>query len=670
MQIKGEIPERNDCIPNVTYPSYLLHNFHHLRHLELDNDKRVKEVVFEMDSQPPLLLPYLQSIDLYHLKEMIHVWKCNWNKFLIPQNQPSQFPFQNLTDICLQNCHKIKYLFSPLIAKYISNLKHVLLESCDGIEEVISSKDDENKENTIFTYSHQNATLFPCLDTLWLEKLPHLKSVDDGGKKGTQSSQVISACWSLCQYPTKISIGTCHALSILIPWYALGQMKRLQELKIEKCERLMDVFESELSANNVNDGTAHGGAGTALTSPTLRNTTIVAAPQLSNLKIVCIYHCDRLKYIFTFNTLESLKQLKELSVRRCKAIQVIVKEENIGKSSKGVVFPHLQTLELEYLPYLKGFFLGMNIFRWPSLNNVVINECPQLMMLTSGQSTTPKLKYIRTWFGKRSLERDLHGVVNQTTFPNSSSEPTISRGIPCSFQNLIEINLMGKDVGTTIVPSNVLLQLEKLQQITMNRCDWLEEIFEVVAVEGSGFSESKTVVQIPNLTQVKLEWLLSLKYLWKSNQWMVLEFPNLTIVHIHGCYNLEHVFTCSMVGSLVQLQDLSISWCENLEVIVKEEEEKEEEEEECDAKVNEIILPRLSSLKLESLRNLKGFFLGKEAFSVPAFDTLQIEDCPAITVFTKGHVSTPELKVIHTSAGMWTVKQDLNSFIKSKQGEV
>ncbi|MFS7950354.1 putative leucine-rich repeat domain superfamily [Helianthus anomalus] len=152
---------------------------------------------------------------------------------------------------------------------------------------------------------------------------------------------------------------------------------------------------------------------------------------------------------------------------------------------------------------------------------------------------------------------------------------------------------------------------------------------------------------------------------------MVLEFPNLTIVHIHGCYNLEHVFTCSMVGSLVQLQDLSISWCENLEVIVKEEGEKEEEEEEeCDAEVNEIILPCLSSLKLESLRNLKGFFLGKEAFSVPAFDTLQIEDCPAITIFTKGHVSTPELKVIHTSAGMWNVKQDLNSFIKSKQGEV
>ncbi|KAM0054967.1 putative leucine-rich repeat domain superfamily [Helianthus debilis subsp. tardiflorus] len=190
-------------------------------------------------------------------------------------------------------------------------------------------------------------------------------------------------------------------------------MKRLQELEIYGCERLTDVFESEWSANNVEDGSAHGGAGTTLTRPTLRNTTIVAAPQLSNLIRVCIDRCDLLPYIFTFNTLESLKQLKELRVINCKAIQVIVKEEITGKSSKEVVFPRLETLELDSLPSLKGFFLGRNDFRWPSLDDVVIHECPQLMMLTSGQSTTPKLKYIHTWFGKYSLERDLHGVVNQ-----------------------------------------------------------------------------------------------------------------------------------------------------------------------------------------------------------------------------------------------------------------
>ncbi|KAI7752913.1 hypothetical protein M8C21_000072, partial [Ambrosia artemisiifolia] len=164
-----------------------------------------------------------------------------------------------------------------------------------------------------------------------------------------------------------------------------------------------------------------------------------------------------------------------------------------------------------------------------------------------------------------------------TTFP-TSSDPTMSKGMPSTFHNLIEINVEKRDVGTTIIPSNALPQLEKLQQITLVECGGVEEI----------------------------------------------------------------------------------------DVIVKEE----EEEEECDAKVNEIMLPRLRSLKLDGLLSFKGFCLGKEAFSFPALDTLKIKGCPDITVFTKGHLSTPKLEEIDTSFGMCDVKTDLNSFIETKQEEI
>ncbi|KAJ0693010.1 hypothetical protein HanPI659440_Chr15g0592361 [Helianthus annuus] len=59
----------------------------------------------------------------------------------------------------------------------------------------------------------------------------------------TSSAQVTGSYWSLCQYPINITIWRCDALSSLIPWYALGQMKRLQELKIENCSKMMEVFE-------------------------------------------------------------------------------------------------------------------------------------------------------------------------------------------------------------------------------------------------------------------------------------------------------------------------------------------------------------------------------------------------------------------------------------------
>ena len=92
-------------------------------------------------------------------------------------------------------------------------------------------------------------------------------------------------------------------------------------------------------------------------------------------------------------------------------------------------------------------------------------------------------------------------------------------------------------------------------------CKDIEEIFD-----------SQTVAEIPNLRQVDLEQLKSLKYIWKSKQGTVLKFPNLTRLSIEWCSSLEYVFTCSMVGSLLQLQELHIRKC-SIKVIVKGEEE-------------------------------------------------------------------------------------------------
>jgi len=161
---------------------------------------------------------------------------------------------------------------------------------------------------------------------------------------------------------------------------------------------------------------------------------------------------------------------------------------------------------------------------------------------------------------------------------------------------------------------------------------------------------------------VVLDGLKNLKYIWKNSPWMVLEFPNLTKLSIGYCMSLEHAFSSSMVGSLLQLQDLYVSGCSNMEVIVKEANAVVEEgEEKCDDKVNEIImLPRLKSLKLEYLPSLKGFYLGNEAFSLPSLDTLEIFECQAIRVFTKGNFGWCEL----------VREEDPNSFINTKLNQV
>ncbi|KAI3797144.1 hypothetical protein L1987_32397 [Smallanthus sonchifolius] len=887
--------EGHDNISIVIFPSNLyMHSFHCLRALTILGYNVKAKVVFEIESTPttssrdmvtatnnqqPPLLPNLQVLELCCMDNMSHIWKCNnWNKFLIFQQQSS---FLNLTTIKMWSCNSIKYLFSPLMAKLLSNLKTIDISDCDGMEEVVSNRDDKHEEEM----TTSTTTFFPHLHLLSFGDLVNLNRIGGGGGKSTTSvihdqfefSPVGVVSWSLCQYSREINIYRCNGLSSVIPSNVLGQMQKLQVLKVQDCKSLMKVFETQGINNNVGGSSSTNiDEGSGGTDAILRQESI-NVPQLSNLKKLVISSCNLLQLVFTFSTLGSLEQLEELMVKDCDAMKVIVKKEN-GEQSKVVEFPRLKSLELRNLPNLDGFYLGMNDFNWPLLEKAIIGKCPQIMKFTSGWSTTPALKDIHTSLGKHSLECGLnfHLKTSQTRFP--SSESTSLEQFPWSFHNLIELHMERDYDVKCIIPSNELLQLQKLERIRIQHCDFAKEVFEVEAMEGTNSEESQTIIQIPNLTQMELEGLSRLKYIWKSshrvlefpnlttlsikfcnslkhvfnssmvgsllqlqhlhifrcqdlevivkeeeseskteliakeeeeeselelivkeeeeesevfevesqtvveipklreveltdveslkyiwkgtNHGIVLQFPNLTKLSIYNCKSLEHVFTSSMVGSLQQLQELYVSICPNMEVIVKDEEEveeqevksqtiveipnltqmklfnlhslkyiwksnhhhrtilefpslttlvihwceslehaftssmvgslqqlqdlhirscknmevivKEEEESEsdCDAKVKQpVTFPCLKSLKLDGLKSLKGFCLGNDDFSWPSLHTLEIIECPQMTVFTNGHVATPALDVIDTRFGRFYIREDLNSFIKTKQHE-
>ncbi|KAK9050798.1 hypothetical protein SSX86_030234 [Deinandra increscens subsp. villosa] len=617
-------------MPVVAFQSY---SFNKLSYIDFRKYQGV-EVVFEIESpsinnkelllpttqqqqySPLPLLPSLERLDLINMDMMSHVWKCsNWNEFFILHQHQTQSSFQNLTFIWLQECNSIKYLFSPLMSKLLSNLKTLSLNICDGMEEVVSNRDDDEVLTTPTT------TLFPCLDRISLS-LMNMKHIGGGVVKGKTSvvhdelelSQVSGVTWSLCQYSRRIKTRGCHALLSVVPSYAAGQMQKLQELDISYCSSMVEVFETkEINDNNITDCSSHvdQGSDVALLIPRTRNITMHKLP---NLKSMNINDCDLLKYTFTFSTLESLKTLEELKIVNCKEMKVIVREEYGEALDKKVVvsIPCLKSIELDNLPNLEGFFVGMNVdFQFPSLDYVKINDCPQMTAFTFGDSSAPKLKYIHTWLGKHNLEYGLN--FHQISIPSSDTSsvcPAIAEGTPWSYHNLIEMHVNDDDKVEMLVPFSELVRLQNLEKIQVIKCRGLEVFFEEVRN-----NESRIVLKFPKLREVELQRLDNVKYLWKSNQWSTLEFPSLTRLSIELSSGLEYVFTAAMVGSLKQLQELDISYCKHMEVIVKEEEE-------CDANVDEIVFPSLKSLKLVDLESLKGFYLGKYDSSFPSMNTL------------------------------------------------
>ena len=215
-----------------------------------------------------------------------------------------------------------------------------------------------------------------------------------------QCFQVGVASWFLCQYSKQIQIDRCPSLSRVFPSYVVGQLNKLEDLRIWRCESMVELFEIE-GVNN--DGTGNVGDDTCTTITIPKSANMIQLPNLTKLYII---NCEVLEYVFTSSILASLKQLKELYVTECKALQVIVKED--GSTSNSIVFPRLKSLTLTHLPNLKGFFLGMNEFRWPLLEKVMIYGCPQMVIFTSGHSMAPQLNNIHTVLGKHSLECGLN----------------------------------------------------------------------------------------------------------------------------------------------------------------------------------------------------------------------------------------------------------------------
>ncbi|KAD7476998.1 hypothetical protein E3N88_00134 [Mikania micrantha] len=414
--VSKESREEGDVnIHVVAFPSNLY--FHSLHHLSLSKCEGV-EVVFEIDlnnQQPPL--PNLQSLKIGEMDDMSQVWKCNnWNKYLLI----SYSSFQNITSIEIYKCERIKYLFSHLMAKPLSNLQKIKVDECRDMEEVVSNRDDDDKDDEKMSSTSTTTTFFPHLHSLTFVKLKNLKRIGGGGGqanatrtsvihdqfKVSHDDDVVS--WSLCQYSKDIFISSCNGLSSVIPSNAKGQMQKLEVLRVEDCESLTVIFETQYINDNSGDceSSANINEGSVGIDAISRQANINGT-RLSNLKILEIRSCNRLVFVFTFSTLESLKNLETLMIRDCKEMKVIVEKANV-EHRMDVVFPSLKFLTLQSLPNLEGFFLGMNDFKWPLLEMVMIADCPQMMNFTCGQSTTPVLKGIHTSLGKHSVESGLN----------------------------------------------------------------------------------------------------------------------------------------------------------------------------------------------------------------------------------------------------------------------
>lgn len=196
----------------------------------------------------------------------------------------------------------------------------------------------------------------------------------------------------------------CAIVSTAIPSNTLKFMNNLKYLHVKNCESLEGVFDLEgLSAEEGYDRLL----------PNLQELHLVDLPELrhiwnrdlpgildfGNLKRLKVHNCSSLRNMFSPSMVSGLVQLERIGIRNCALMDEIVVNKGTEAETE-VMFHKLKHLALVCLPRLASFHLGYCAIKLPSLECVLVQECPQMKTFSQGVVSTPKLrKVVQKEFG-------------------------------------------------------------------------------------------------------------------------------------------------------------------------------------------------------------------------------------------------------------------------------
>ncbi|GAY48190.1 hypothetical protein CUMW_109900 [Citrus unshiu] len=131
----------------------------------------------------------------------------------------------------------------------------------------------------------------------------------------------------------------------------------------------------------------------------------VAFPRLNALKLsrlpkVLHLWSENLESNKVFTKLQTLEISECMNLRRmkivdCKMIQEIIQLQ-VGEEAKDcIVFKYLWYLRLDCLPSLTSFCSGTYTLQFPSLEQVVVRQCPKMKIFSQGVANTPELNKVK-----------------------------------------------------------------------------------------------------------------------------------------------------------------------------------------------------------------------------------------------------------------------------------
>ncbi|KAJ9682458.1 hypothetical protein PVL29_018388 [Vitis rotundifolia] len=386
---------------------------------------------------PSCMLKRLQSLDDLHVcccSSLEAVFDVEWINVNVDRSSlGNKFVFPKVTSLCLGNLPQLRSFYPGAHTSQWPLLKKLIVCNCHKLNVFAF-------ETPTFQQRHHEGNLDMPLFLLPHVAFPNLEELT---LRQNRDTEIWPEQFPVDSFPKLrvLSVHDCKDILVVIPSFMLQGLHNLEALKVGGCSSVEEVFQLEgLDEENqakrlgqLREIKLHDLPGLTrlwkenskpgldlecLESLVVQNCVslinlVPSSVSFQNLATLDVQSCGSLRSLISPSVAKSLVKLKTLKIRRSDMMEEVVSNKR-GEATDEITFYKLQHMELLYLPNLTSFSSGGYIFSFPSLEQMLVKECPKMKMFSPSLVTTPRLERIKVGDDDWPWQDDLNTTIHNS----------------------------------------------------------------------------------------------------------------------------------------------------------------------------------------------------------------------------------------------------------------